>query len=83
MKFQKIKSFAKLNLSLNVLAKLKSLHKIESLFFFINLYDEIYIKEKKTKIIRIIFYGKFSKGIPKKNTISILLKILEKKNFKK
>ncbi len=84
MKFQKIKSFAKLNLSLNVLGKLKTgLHKIESLFLFTNLYDEIYIKEKKTKNHRIIFSGKFSKGIPKRNTISILLKILEKKKLLK
>ena len=41
-----IKSYAKINLSLNVLGKINSnLHRIETLVSFINLYDEIYINE--------------------------------------
>ena len=76
----KIKSYAKINISLGILNKLKSkLHKIESLFTFINLHDEIFIKNIKSKNHKIIFYGKFSKGIFKNNTISKLLKVLEKK----
>ena len=39
MKFIKIKSFAKINLALNVVDKSKKLHKIESLVAFIDLYD--------------------------------------------
>ena len=80
MRFYKIKSYAKINISLGVLGKLKSkLHKIESLFSFVNLYDEIFIKKIKDKNHKIIFYGKFSKEILKNNTISNLLKIIEKK----
>ncbi len=80
MRCYKIKSYAKINISLNVLGKLKSnLHKIESLVSFINLYDEIFIKKTKNKDHKIKFYGKFSNGISKNNTISSLLKIIEKK----
>ena len=80
MKFYKIKSYAKINISLKVLGKLKSnLHKIESLVSFINLYDEIFIKKINCKDHKIIFYGKFSRGISRNNTISNLLKIIEKK----
>ena len=76
----KIKSYAKINISLGILNKLKSkLHKIESLFTFIDLHDEIFIKNINSKNHKIIFYGKFSKGIFKNNTISKLLKVLEKK----
>ncbi len=84
MKYYKIKSHAKINISLKVLGKLKSnLHKIESLVSFINLYDEIFIKKIKNKDHKIIFYGKFSKGISKNNTISSLLKIIDKKLYGK
>ncbi len=80
MKYYKIKSYAKINISLKILGKLKSkFHKIESLFYFINLYDEIFIKKINDKNHKIIFYGKFSKGISKNNTISNLLKIIEHK----
>ena len=80
MRYYKIKSYAKVNISLKVLRKLKSnFHKIESLVSFINLYDEIFIKKTNNKDHKIKFYGKFSKGITKNNTISLLLKIIEKK----
>ena len=38
----KIKSYAKVNLALNVTGKKKGLHKIESLISFIDLHDLIY-----------------------------------------
>ncbi len=80
MKYYKIKSYAKINISLGILDKLKSkFHKIESLFSFINLHDEIFIKKINDKNHKIIFFGKFSKEISKNNTISNLLKIIEKK----
>ena len=48
MSFKIIKSHAKINLSLGVIARLKSgYHKIESLVSFINLYDVIKIKKNK------------------------------------
>ena len=54
MKFNKIQSFAKINLTLKILKKLPNgYHEIESLISKINLADEILIKEvngKKNKI---------------------------------
>ena len=80
MKFDKIKSHAKINISLNILGKSKSkLHKIESLVTFINLADNIFIKKIKSENHRVRFEGRFSKKIQKNNTIINLLKILDKK----
>jgi len=84
MKFTKIKSYAKINISLGVLGKLKSkLHKIESLIAFLDLYDEIFIKKIKNKNHKVIFMGKFSKGISQSNTILNLLRILDNKKILK
>ena len=84
MNESKIKSHAKINLSLYVLGKLKSkLHKIESLISFIELHDEITIKKSNRKFHTIKFYGKFAKGITKHNTISNLLKFLDSKKLLK
>jgi len=78
MKFHKIKSHAKINLSLGILGKFKSrLHKIESLVSFLNLYDDILIKKVKSKKHEVKFKGQFSKRIKKNNTILNLLKILD------
>ena len=64
MHFIKIKSYAKINLSLNINGKLKSkYHKIESLVSFINLYDAIYLREIKSKKHKVYFKGKFANGI--------------------
>ena len=79
----KIKSFAKLNLALNIVGKKSSLHRIESIIAFASLHDEIFIKKIKSKKHKITFTGKFSKNISKENTISKLLKILEKKKLLK
>jgi len=82
MKFKKIKSYAKVNLSLNVTGKLRSKkHKIESLVTFVNLYDLIYLRPTRLSRHKIYFSGKFSKGINSKNTISKLLQILDKKKL--
>ena len=78
-----IKSYAKLNLALNVIGKNSSLHKIESIVAFINLYDEILIKKIYSKNHKISFSGKFSKNIGKVNTVSKLLELLEKKKLLK
>tara|TARA_B100000287_G_scaffold361199_1_gene353883 strand:- start:336 stop:1166 length:831 start_codon:yes stop_codon:yes gene_type:complete len=77
-----IKSYAKINLSLSVIKKLRlNLHNIESLITFIDLYDKIYIKEIFGKNHKIKFYGKFAKKIPRENTIFNLLKELDKKKL--
>jgi len=77
----KIKSYAKINLALNVIGKKTKLHKIETLISFIDLYDLIYLKKIKKENHKIIFKGKFSKNIGKINTITNLLKLLDKKNL--
>ena len=83
MKQSKIKSYAKLNLALNITGKNSSLHKIESLITFVSLHDEISIKRIKSKSHNILFTGKFSSNISKNNTVSKLLEILEKKKLLK
>ena len=77
----KIKSYAKINLALNVTGKKSKLHNIESLFSFIDLHDSITLRESNTKQHKINFFGKFSKNISKINTISKLLKILDNKKL--
>ena len=81
MKFEKIKSYAKINLALNVTGKTSLLHKIETIVAFVSLHDEIFIKKIRSKRHIIYFYGRFSKKIGKKNTVSDLLKILEKEKI--
>ena len=78
-----LKSYAKINLSLNVIGKRKSnkLHLIETFVSLINLADEIKINEVDSKNHKVIFVGKFSKGIPKVNTITKLLKLMDKKKL--
>ena len=59
MNEKKIKSYAKINLSLGILGKFNlKYHKIESIVSLINLYDDISIKKINTKKHQIIFYGR-------------------------
>ena len=81
MNSNEIKSFAKINLALNVIGKTSKLHKIESLIVFIDLHDIISIKKINSKNHQIIFNGKFSKNISSTNTVSKLLKILDEKKL--
>ena len=69
-----IKSYAKVNLALNIVGKKTKLHKIESLISFIDLHDLINIKQTNKNNHVVIFKGKFCKNIGKINTVSILLK---------
>ncbi len=79
----KIKSYAKINLALNVVSRKHSLHKIESIVSFLDLHDEILIKKIKNKNHKIKFTGKFSNNIRSKNTVSQLLKNIDKKKLLK
>ena len=63
MNFDKIKSYAKINLSLSITGKLNELHKIESLIAFVDLYDVILLKKIKFDKHHIVFEGRFSKNI--------------------
>ena len=81
MKFNEVKSFAKINLALNITGKNSILHKIETIVAFTSLYDRILIKKTKFKKHKIVFFGKFSKGINRNNTVFKLLEILDKKKL--
>ena len=81
MTFNKVKSYAKINLALNVTGKILRLHKIESITAFASLHDIILIKRIKSNNHYISFNGKNSKKIGEKNTVSKLLEILDKKNI--
>ena len=81
MNFFTIKSYAKINLALNVVGKKTKLHKIESLISFIELHDLIILKKIKKNNHKVIFKGKFSKNIGKINTVTNLLKLLDERNL--
>jgi 4-diphosphocytidyl-2-C-methyl-D-erythritol kinase len=81
MDYFRIKSYAKINLALNVTGKKSGLHKIESIIGFVSLHDVILIKKIQSKKHLISFNGKYSKNIYKKNTISRLFKVLEKERL--
>ena len=84
MRFQKIKCYAKINISLNIIKKLKSnFHEIKSIISFINLHDLVFIKKIKSNNHKIVFTGKFSKGLKKKNSVNKLLEIIDKNNLLK
>ena len=53
MAHTKIKSYAKLNLALNITGRTKSLHKIESIIAFVSLHDEIFITKIKSKLLKL------------------------------
>ena len=78
-------AFAKVNLTLRILSKLKNgYHRIQSFIIFLNLKDQIQLIESELRYDKIIFKGQFGKGVNKKNnTISKLLKILRAKGFLK
>ncbi len=83
MKKKIIKSYAKINLSLNVLGKYKNgYHKIQSIISFLDFHDRVHIKTTNRKKHIIKFKGAFSQNL-KINTISKLLYILEKKKLLK
>ena len=81
MSYSRIKSYAKINLALNITGKTSKLHKIESVVGFVTLHDVILIKKIQSKKHIISFKGKFSKNINQKNTISKLLEFLEKEKL--
>ena len=77
----KIESYAKINLALNITGKNTKLHKVESIISFINLHDLIYLRFTNKKNHKVSFEGKFAKDIKKINTVTKLLKILDKKKL--
>ena len=78
-----LKSYAKINLALNVTGKRNSMHKIESIVSFIDLHDLISIQNIKSNNHKISFNGNFSKNIKIKNTVQKLLDLLDRSNLLK
>ena len=78
-----IKSYAKINLALNVNFKSRNgLHEIQSLYSLINLFDKIRISKNNKKKDKITFNGPFSKLVRKSdNSVYKLLKKLRKLNL--
>ena len=81
MIYDKIRSYAKINVALNIIGKTSTHHKIESIIFFVSLHDNIEIKQIKSNRHNVFFYGKFSRKIHKKNTVSKLLKFLDERKL--
>ena len=82
MSYTFIKSNAKINIHLGVLNRMQNhMHEIETISFLIDLHDKIYIKQFYGSTHKIKFYGKFSKGISKENTVSKLFKLLDERNL--
>ena len=75
-----LKSFSKINLSLNINSKLKNgLHDIQSYYCLISLFDKIKIRKIDKKKDKVVFFGPFVKYIKKSNNSIInLLKLLRK-----
>ena len=78
-----IKSFSKINLSLNITRKLKkkSLHDLQSYFCLINLHDQIRIKKISGQKDKVKFQGKFAKYIKKKKFYNKYFDCIERKEF--
>ena len=79
-----LKSYAKINLSLSVNAKLKTgLHNIQSIYCLINLNDKILVRKlKNNHSDKIIFSGKFSTNISKSgNSVKKILDVMRKNNL--
>ncbi|MDC3231883.1 4-(cytidine 5'-diphospho)-2-C-methyl-D-erythritol kinase [Candidatus Pelagibacter sp.] len=81
MAYRVIKSNAKVNIALNITGKAKNLHKIESIVAFVSFYDVIFLKKIQSQKHIIIFSGRFSKDIPKNNSVSKLFNILDKQKL--
>ncbi len=82
MTFKKLESWAKINLSLNVIKKMpNNYHQIESLVTFVQFSDLIKIRATNESKHKVSFSGKFSKRIKKKNTVTKLLELLDRKKL--
>tara|TARA_X000001036_G_scaffold141018_1_gene133831 strand:- start:3799 stop:4635 length:837 start_codon:yes stop_codon:yes gene_type:complete len=75
-----LKSYAKINLTLLINRKLNNgMHKIQSFFCLINLFDKIFIKKINKKKDTISFTGPYSKNVKKdNNSIHNLLEVMRK-----
>ena len=83
-KVNRLRSYCKINLFLNIFKKNKKLklHEIQSLIFILSLYDEIKIVKTNTKKDIINFHGKFANQVKKKNnSVHNSIKLLRERGF--
>ena len=73
MAANKIKSYAKINLVLNIIGKGFLLHKIETIVAFVSLHDVISIKNINSNNHKISFSGKFANNIGKNKSIFFII----------
>ena len=79
-----LKSFSKINLSLNINKKFKrtKLHDIQTYYCLLNLFDLIKIRKINGNKDKIRFYGKFAKYVNlKDNSIINTFKVLRNENL--
>lgn len=60
----KVKAYAKLNLTLDVLGTENGYHLIDSLAVTVDLFDKIVVKKRKDSLISVTMHGMDSEGIP-------------------
>ena len=64
MESVRVRAYAKINLTLNILGREGEFHTLDSLVASVDLYDEIVIKERKDKLISVTMHGLGSEAIP-------------------
>lgn len=64
MNVVKVKSYAKLNLTLEILGVEKGYHLLDSLVTSVDIYDLIVLKKRKDKFSRVVMHGMNSESIP-------------------
>ncbi len=77
-----LKSYAKINLYLNIIKKTYQFHQIDSLFSYINLYDEIIIEENNKNILKSNYNIATDKNIIQHTINNFNCKYGVKKKFK-
>ena len=60
----KVRAYAKVNLTLEIVAREGGFHMLDSLVASVNVFDEIHLKKRKGKLSSIWMHGKGSEGIP-------------------
>lgn len=61
---KKVKSYAKVNLSLNIVGEKDGYHLLDSVFASVNIYDTVCIKPRKDSLINVYMHGLGSESIP-------------------
>ena len=77
----KIKSYAKVNLTLEILGVRNGYHLLDSLVASVDLFDLIVLKKRKDKLSRVIMHGMDSESIPPEKNVALRAAELFSKTF--